>query len=105
SSRSVSNYGLAAVTDPQDPPLAVSNYERAHRFTLAAEFSRAVIGDFVKSKPWKNMKTSAGLFVESRSGQPFSFTFADANTGDSLGRIFGEEREFARRNHQLFYVP
>ena len=105
SSRSVSNYALAAVIDPNDPELGISNYERKHRLTGALEFSRAIVGDLTDSEPWKNMKTAFGLFVETRSGQPYSYTFADSNTGDTLGRIFGEEREFARRNHQLFYVP
>lgn len=105
SSRSVSNYALAAVIDPDHPSLSVSNYERKHRLTGVFEFSRSLIGDLSDSRPWKDMKTSIGLFVESRSGQPFSYTFADANSGNTLARLFGEEREFARRNRQLFYVP
>ncbi len=105
SSRSVSNYALSAVVDPDHPALAHSNYERKHRLTAAIEFSRAIAGDLTNARPWKDMKTSFGLFVESRSGQPFSYTFADANSGNTLSRLFGEEREFARRNHQLFYVP
>jgi hypothetical protein len=105
SSRSVSNYGLAAVVDPDHPALAVSNYERKHRFTGAVEFSRSIVGDLTNARPWKKMKTSFGLFMESRSGQPFSYTFADANSGNTLSRLFGEDREFARRNRQLFYVP
>jgi hypothetical protein len=105
SSRSVSNYGLAAVVDPDHPALAVSNYERKHRLTGAVEFSRAIVGDLTNARPWKKMKTSFGLFMESRSGQPFSYTFADADSGNTLARLFGEDREFARRNRQLFYVP
>ncbi|HWU87446.1 MAG TPA: TonB-dependent receptor [Kofleriaceae bacterium] len=105
SSRSVSNYGLIAVSDPDHPALAVSNYERKHRLTAAVEFSRALVGDVTKSRPWKDMKTSVGLFVESRSGQPFSYTFADASNGTTLSRLFGEELQFASRNRQLFYVP
>jgi hypothetical protein len=105
SSRSVSNYGLVAVTDPNSPDLTVSNYERKHRVTAALQFSRALVGDLTDKKPWKNMKTTVGLFIERRSGQPYSWTFADANFGTTLARIFGEERTFASRNHQLFYVP
>jgi outer membrane receptor for ferrienterochelin and colicin len=105
SSRSVSNYGLAAVVNPDSPALATSNYERRHRITGSFELSRAIIGDFVKCGPWAPMKTSLGLFIESRSGQPFSYTFADANRGNTLSALFGEENEFARRNRQLFYVP
>jgi hypothetical protein len=105
SSRSVSNYGLAAVIDPNSPEAGISNYERKHRLTGAVEFSRALVGDLTDSAPWKNMKTSFGMFIEMRSGQPFSYTFADSTGGDTLARMFGEEREFARRNRQLFYVP
>ena len=94
-----------AVIDPNHPALAVSNYERKHRLTGAVEFSRALVGDLSDSRPWKDMKTSVGLFVESRSGQPFSYTFADSDNGTTLARLFGEESEFARRNRQLFYVP
>jgi hypothetical protein len=105
SSRSVSNYELNAVIDPQHPELAASNYERRHRFTAVAEYSHSLVGYFTDSAPWKNMKTNLGMFLETRSGQPFSWTFADTTNGDTLGKIFGEEIEFARRNRELFYVP
>jgi outer membrane receptor for ferrienterochelin and colicin len=105
SSRSVSNYGLAAVIDPEAPPLATSNYQRAHRFTLGLMYSHSIIGELTDKKPWKNMKTQLGLFGEARSGQPYSWTFADASFGQSLGKIFGEDATFAGRNRELFYVP
>ncbi|MEZ4363099.1 MAG: TonB-dependent receptor [Kofleriaceae bacterium] len=107
SSRSVSNYGLAAVTDPQNPDTATSNYEREHRLLGIMQFSRNLIKDIWPccDRPWKDMRTTISLFVESRSGQPFSYTFSDNAGGNNLARIFGEEREFARRNRQLFYVP
>jgi len=114
SSRSVSNYGLSAVADPNDPSDAISNYQRKHRFTGAAEFSRALVGQVIDGPLWKEMKTSVGMFVESRSGQPFSWTFgatenvvagrSDSN-GTKLGRIFGEDTTFSSRNRELFYVP
>jgi hypothetical protein len=105
SSRSVSNYGLAAVVNPDHPALATSNYEREHHLTGVVQFSRSIVGDVTKSRPWKDMQTSFGMFVESRSGQPFSYTFADSNRGTTLGKLFGEELTFASRNRQLFYVP
>jgi hypothetical protein len=105
SSRSVSNYELNAVTDPQHPDLATSNYERKHRFTAAVEYSHSLVSYFTDAAPWKDMRTSFGMFVESRSGQPFSWTFKDSANGDTLGKIFGEEIEFSRRNRELFYVP
>ena len=96
SSISTSNYGNATVSNPNFPDAATSNYERAHRFTLAVEYSQALV---------KNLKTSIGLFVESRSGQPYSWTFSDTASGNNLARIFGEENTFARLNRELFYVP
>jgi hypothetical protein len=103
SSVSTSNYGLAAVVDPQRAPLAVSNYERRHRFTAALEYTDTVVGKLTDAKPWKAMKTNFSMFVESRSGQPYSWTFGGAAA--NLGAIFGEEFEMARRSRQLFYVP
>lgn len=107
SSRSVSNYGLAAVINPQVPENATSNYERAHRLTGMLSFSRSLFGDAwpCACRAVRDMKTNIAVFAELRSGQPYSYTFADAANGDNLSRIFGEEREFARRNRQLFYVP
>ncbi|HET9626251.1 MAG TPA: TonB-dependent receptor [Kofleriaceae bacterium] len=106
SSVSTSNYGIVAVTDPNHPSLAVSNYERRHRFTGALEYSHSIIGEFTNQRPWKDMKTSFGLFAESRSGQPFSWTFGGGdNTGQNLSRIFGEDSAIANRNRELFFVP
>ena len=105
SSRSVSNYNSLAVVDPQNPDLAESNYEREHRFTLGIEFSRALIGDLTDDAPWKDLKTSFGLFGEARSGQPYSWTYGDSSFGQTLGKIFGEEQTFASKNRELFYVP
>ena len=96
SSRSVSNYSLVAVSNPNDPGLALSNYQRKHRLTGSIEFSHAFV---------RKLKTSFGLFAETRSGQPFSWTFGDANFGTTLGQIFGESSTFSANDHQLFYVP
>jgi hypothetical protein len=110
SSRSTSNYGLSAVSDPNAPSDAISNYQRKHRFTGAAEYSAALPSYFTDAAPWKDMKTSIGMFVESRSGQPFSWTFgatenAKESNGTKLGKIFGEDTTFSSRNRELFYVP
>jgi hypothetical protein len=117
SSVSTSNYGIVAVIDPNHPDVAVSNYTRKHRFTGVAEYSYPLIGKLVGDAPWKDMKTSFGLFVEARSGQPYSWTFAGRNdtpgatlgatdnTGRTLATIFGEDSTTASRNRELFYVP
>jgi hypothetical protein len=116
SSVSTSNYGIVAVTDPNRPDLAISNYTRKHRFTGALEYSHSVIGYFTDARMWKDMKTSFGVFMESRSGQPYSWTFSGVQetgantgrtdtTGQTLSRIFGEDSSIASRNRELFYVP
>jgi hypothetical protein len=105
SSRSVSNYGLAAVVDPNRPDLATSNYERAHRIIGSLRFSRPLIADLAGGGRWRDMTTTLALFMEARSGQPYSYTFGDSTGGDNLARLFGEDREFARRNRQQLYVP
>ncbi len=111
SSTSTSNYGQAAIgLDPNDPELATSNYEREHRITGIIQFSRAILKDIWPccERPWKDMRTTFSLFVESRSGQPFSYTFAGtggAQSADNLARIFGESSVFSTRNRMLFYVP
>jgi outer membrane receptor for ferrienterochelin and colicin len=107
SSTSISNYSLGAVSDPQNPESATSNYEREHRFIATVQFSRALLKDIWPccERPWKDMRTTLSLFMESRSGQPYSYTFADTANGTNVARIFGEERDVARRNRQLFYVP
>jgi hypothetical protein len=56
------------------------------------------------------MKTSIGMFIESRSGQPYSWSFGATENGrdpfgTKLGKIFGEDTTFASRNRELFYVP
>ena len=105
SSRSVSNYSLLAVTDPNNPDDAISNYQRKHRLTASIEFSHAIIGHFTDDSLWKDLKTTFGLFAETRSGQPYSWVFADSNFGTNLAKTFGEDRSIASRDHQLFYVP
>jgi outer membrane receptor for ferrienterochelin and colicin len=114
SSRSVSNYGLTAIGDPNDPTDAISNYERKHRLTAAIEYSHPIVSYFTDASPWKDMKTAIGMFVESRSGQPFSWSFGATENvvagrtdafGTKLGRIFGEDTTFSTRNRELFYVP
>jgi hypothetical protein len=106
SSVSTSNLGIVALSDPNHPALAVSNYERRHRATGTIEYSNELVGKFTDASPWKHMQTTFGMFIESRSGQPYSWTFAGGNDGGvAMGQIFGEERTMAGRGRELFYVP
>jgi Carboxypeptidase regulatory-like domain/TonB-dependent Receptor Plug Domain/TonB dependent receptor len=107
SSRSVSNYGTSAVSDPQNPEAARSNYERRHRFVGSVRYDRPLIADIFGSQKLKHLSTQLAVFIEARSGQPYSYTFGDNEEagGDNLAALFGEEAEFAGRDRQLFYVP
>jgi len=89
SSTASSNWDNVAVSDPNNPTLATSNYEIEHRFTLAFNWKKAFFSDAY---------TSAGLFVERRSGRPYSYTFA------RNGETFGDPRQNSRQRH-LLYVP
>ena len=89
SSTASSNWDNLATEDPNNPGLSTSNYEIEHRFTLALNWKKAFFGEY---------DTSAGLFVEGRSGRPYSYTFGAGST------IFGDPRQSARQRH-LFYVP
>jgi outer membrane receptor for ferrienterochelin and colicin len=105
SSRSVSNYGQAAVADPNDPDAARSSYERRHRLIGSLRYARPLLHDIFGGAALEALSTDLSVFAELRSGQPYSYTFGDSAGGDDLASLFGEEREFARRNRQLFYVP
>jgi hypothetical protein len=92
SSVAFSNWQNVAVTDPNNPDVATSNYEIKHRFTWTATWSREFMDGFA---------TSFTLLGEHRSGLPYSLVFA-GGTGASLSGAFGDE---GQRSRQLFYVP
>ncbi|MBK7539910.1 MAG: hypothetical protein IPI49_32065 [Myxococcales bacterium] len=92
STRSVTNYSQGAVVDPRNPEVATSNYEREHRI-----IHRPVLAHAHRDlwpcceQPWKGMRTTLSLVHRNpRSGQPYSFTFADQHPRRHLARIFGE---------------
>jgi hypothetical protein len=89
SSTASSNWDNVAVYDPNNPELSTSNYEIEHMFKLALNWKKAFFSDAY---------TSAGLFLERRSGRPYSYTFA------RNGATFGDPRQNSRQRH-LFYVP
>lgn len=89
SSTALSNWDNVPVADPNNPTLATSNYETRHRFVMTLNWRKAFFGDY---------QTTAGLFVERRSGQPFSYTFGNGTS------VFGDPRQGARQR-QLLYVP
>lgn len=86
SSTASSNFGNIAVSDPNMPPLADSNYEIEHALKLSLSYQRAFFGDY---------RTRFALFAQRRSGLPFSYTF-------SSGNLFGD---YTSTNRNLLYVP
>jgi outer membrane receptor for ferrienterochelin and colicin len=89
SSTALSNWDNLATADINDPGLATSNYEIKHRFPLSLTWRKAFFGDY---------DSAVGLFVERRSGRPFSYTFGGSSS------VFGDPRQNSRQR-QLFYVP
>ena len=89
SSTASSNWDNLATADINDPSLARTNYEIKHRFPLTLSWKKAFFAD---------AETAVGLFVERRSGQPYSYTFGNGSA------LFGDPRQ-ASRQRQLFYVP
>ncbi len=88
SSVAFSNYSNIAVSDPNNPKGATSNYEIPHRFTMKLDFERAFWGD--------NM-TRVTLYGSVNEGRPYSFVF------DNVGFDFGDSVGFIDRH--LLYVP
>jgi hypothetical protein len=84
-----SNYTGLAVTDPQNPGLARSNYEIEHDFRASVDWGKDIIPGF---------RTFVSLFGDRRSGYPFSFGF----NGNVAGTTTLDPGSSSR---QLFYVP
>jgi hypothetical protein len=95
SSTASSNWDNLATADPNNPTLTTSNYEIEHRFTLALNWKKAF---------FKDAYTSAGLFIERRSGRPYSYTFLTDLQARSDSNPWGDPRQDSR-DRQLFYVP
>lgn len=68
SSVAFSNYINVAVTDPNNPGLARSNYEIPNRFILRLNYEARWFGD---------LATRFTLFGSRNEGRPFSFTFLE----------------------------
>jgi hypothetical protein len=89
SSTAFSNWGRVARTDPNNPVLATSNYETRHRFPLSVTWRKAFFGDY---------ESGVSLFVERRSGRPYSVTFGGGSTG------FGDPTQSTEFG-QLLFIP
>ncbi|WP_088330569.1 TonB-dependent receptor [Lacimicrobium sp. SS2-24] len=81
SSVAFSNYISPAVTDPEDPGAATSNYEIPHRFTLRASYEKEFIDGYA---------TRVTVFGTANEGRPYSYVFngdLDGSLGSSIGFI------------------
>lgn len=98
SSVATSNYRQVAFADPNNPGLATSNYEIRNLTKLNVEYDHRWFGD--------NM-TRIGLFVQSRSGLPFSYTFADSSNGanGAASGMYGYNSLYTNTGAELLYIP
>jgi hypothetical protein len=83
-----SNYGNIAVSDPNNPRLATSDYEIRHRFTLNVSYSTEL---------FDGLDTRFNLFGSANEGRPYSYSFAE-------DEIFGDQ-SFYGNGRQLAYIP
>jgi hypothetical protein len=100
SSQPDSSYVRFASADHNNPVLATSDYEIRNRFSVNAHWSRALFGD---------NETSVNLFVQRRSGLPYSFVYHNSRTGNfdnDFGNAVPQSYSGALgTSNQLFYVP
>ena len=99
SSIAQSSYTRYGVSDPQNPTAATSDYEIAERFSADISYARKFFGD---------NETLVHLFIQNRSGLPFSYTFANSRSG-SFDNDFGYNvSSYSGRqatSNALLYVP
>jgi len=86
SSVAFSNYHRIAVSDPENPQLAASNYEIPHRFTLNLTYSHEFFSGY---------QTNFSLFGQANQTHPYTYSFSSNSRG--LG--------FNDADRQLLYVP
>ena len=94
SSVAFSNYQNTAFGDDANfSARGISNYQRDDQFRLGAGFDGELFGDNV---------TRLELFYNVRSGQRYSYTFADQAAGTNRSSVFGVT---GRNSAGLVYVP
>ncbi len=84
SSTSNSNWNGRNIFNPNEETLQNSNYLTKDRFTANMTWSKAFISSY---------RTSFGMFVESRKGKPYSWTYLNDLNGDGIG------------GNDLMYIP
>ncbi len=102
SSIGLSSYTRFATYDPNNPPVATSDYEVRYRFAVEASWFKQLFGD---------NRTGVTVFAQRRAGLPFSYTFANTNvTGsrsfdDVFGNVVASYSGRQATSNELFYVP
>lgn len=79
--------------DPNLSAQGISNYQRDHQFRLVAGYDAELFGD---------NNTRIELFYNVRSGQRYSYVFADQASGNNRSNVFGV---VGRNSRGLLYVP
>lgn len=97
SSTATSNYSDSARYDLQVPVAGTSNFQVEHQFKLRLAYEH----EFVENYP-----TTVSMFMTRRSGQPYSYTFAENNACvfDIQGGRCPRESRVDDAGH-LLYVP
>ncbi|MCK8456736.1 TonB-dependent receptor [Sphingomonas faeni] len=94
SSTALSNYGNAAMLDPNFAAYGRSNDETRWAFKYNIGFDHAFFGDY---------RTAIQLFGETRAGRNYSFTMIDQTGGTSTrSAVFGT---LSNNGRYLLYVP
>jgi hypothetical protein len=93
SSVAFSNYTNTAVLDSNFAAQGISNYQRDHQFRLVAGYDAELFGD---------NNTRIEFFYNARSGQRYSYTFADQAAGTNRSSVLGVT---GRNERGLLYVP
>ncbi|MGI4877054.1 MAG: TonB-dependent receptor, partial [Janthinobacterium lividum] len=91
SSVALSNYNSTVASDPNNSAYGISNYQIDNTIKAGIGYQHKFIGDAT---------TRFDLFLESRAGQRYSYTFADLTSGRSA--VFGTT---STNNRYLLYVP
>ena len=89
-----SNYiNAASGIDPNFSAFGISNYQTDHQLRFTLGYDAEIFGD---------NNTNIQLFYLARSGQRFSYTFADQASGTARSAVFGVT---GRNDRNLLYVP
>jgi hypothetical protein len=79
--------GIYVPGDPNNPPLAISDYDPGHRFTLSSSY------DF---KLGKGYTATASIFYSGQSGRPYTLSF-----GSGGASVNGDNQGF----NDILYLP